>query len=112
MPARVNAKWSGSVLRSLAVTKLPAAAVVRVSCDGASCPFKPRTLRGSGATLDVKRALGSAAARLRPGQTLSVAVSAHAFNGAVTRWKIKPGAAPKPVALCVPLGETQPRARC
>jgi hypothetical protein len=112
MPARVNATWSGSALRSLRLTRLPKAAVVKVSCDGSRCPFKPRTLHGSGATLDVKRALGSAAGRLRPGQTLTVAVSAHGFNGAVTSWKIKQGGAPHAVALCVPLGETLPRERC
>ena len=112
MPARVRAAWSGSKLRSLTATRLPARAVVRVSCAGTRCPFKARTLHASGHAMDLKRALGSAAGRLRPGQTLAVAVSAHGYNGSVVRWKIGARGAPKPVALCVPLGESRPRARC
>jgi hypothetical protein len=112
MPARVTAAWSGSKLRSLTATRLPAAAVVRVSCDGARCPFKPRTLTASGPTIDLGRTLGSALTRLRAGQTLTVAISAHGYNGSVTRWTIRPSATPKPLARCVPLGETAPRARC
>jgi hypothetical protein len=109
MPAHVRATWSGPKLRSLKATRLPTGAVVRVSCD---CPLKPRTLRASGPTLDIKRALGSALDRLRPGRTLTVAVSAHRFNGSVVRWKLGTQGSPKPVALCVPLGLSKPRARC
>jgi hypothetical protein len=109
MPARVRATWSGSELRSLKAARLPVGAAVRVTCD---CPLKPRTLRAKGSTLDIKRALGSALARLRPGHTLSVAVSAHGFNGSVVRWKVGTHGVPKPVTLCVALGESRPRARC
>jgi hypothetical protein len=112
MPASMKAVWSGSALRSLNVSRLPAAAVVRVSCDGPHCAFKPQTLRASGPTMDVKGLLGSKLARLRPGQALTVAVSAHGFNGSVVSWKLTPGATPKPTARCVPLGETLPRAHC
>jgi hypothetical protein len=112
MPARVKALWSGSKLRSLTLTRLPAKALVRVSCDGSGCPFRSRTLAAAGPSIDVKRKLGDALARLHVGQTLTVAVSSHGFNGAVVRWKIAPSGVPKPVTLCVPLGEALPRARC
>lgn len=111
-PARIAARWSGGKLRSLRATRLPPVAIVSVSCAGARCPFSVRTIRPTVRSLDLAPALGSAAARLRPGQTLEVAVSAHAFNGVVVRWRIARSAAPKPTALCVPLGETQVRSRC
>jgi hypothetical protein len=112
MRARVHATWSGPKLRSLTASRLPAAAVVRVSCAGARCPFASRSLAAAGSTMDIGRKLGNAVTRLRPGQTLTVAISAHGFNGSVTRWAIRPGATPKPITRCVPLGETLPRSRC
>jgi hypothetical protein len=112
IPARVKASWSGAKLRSLTATRVPAGAVVRVSCGGTHCPFTARTLTTSAPTMDLGRRLGSPLTRLRPGQTLTVAISAHGFNGSVSRWTIRSGATPKPVTLCVPLGETLPRARC
>lgn len=112
MPATVKATWSGAEIESLKVTRLPKTATVQVSCDGVHCPFKPKTLRATGSTMDIKQALGSKLAQLRPGQTLTVAVSAHGFNSKVLRFAIKRGATPKSVTLCVPLGETQPRTRC
>jgi hypothetical protein len=54
---------------------------------------------------------GSAPA-FRAGQTLEVAVSAHAFNDVVLRWTIVAGRRPVANTLCVPLGETLARARC
>lgn len=115
-PARVAATWSlhGSriALRSLTVRALPRKAVVRAACSGPGCPFARRTFAPAGAGLDLRRALGAAASRLRAGQTLEVAVSAHAFNGTVVRWRIGTGRAPAPTTLCVPLGNTLPRRRC
>ena len=115
-PARVSAVWrvSGTsvVARSLSVSRLPAGAAVRTSCSGRRCPFATRSLKSdSGGRLDLLRPLGGAL-KLTAGDTLSVAVSAHAFNGAVWRWKIARGHAPKTAALCVTLGFEKARKTC
>ncbi len=115
-PARVTATWSvrGSldILRSLSARSLPEHAVVRVRCSGARCPLSVRTFTPATRTLNLLRALGSSVPGFRAGQTLEVAVSAHAFNGTVLRWTIVTGRRPVVSTLCVPLGETLARARC
>ena len=115
-PAGVSALWSvhGSrvAMRSLTVRRLPAKGVVRVRCSGPDCPFGALSFRPSTVSLDVRRALGSAALRLRAGQVLEVAVSAHPFNGTVFRWSLLSGRAPVSERLCVPLGNTLPRRHC
>jgi hypothetical protein len=117
MPALVSARWavrSRSVrLRRLRVVRLPAGAIVRVHCRGRRCPFGRRTVaRRGGRGLDVRAALGRAARRLRAGQTLEVLVTAHAYNGKLVRWRLRPGTPPRAVTLCLPLGNTKPRPRC
>ena len=115
-PARASAIWSvhGSqvTMRSLTVRRLPAKAIVRVRCSGPGCPFGSRDFRPKTAALDVRRALGFPALRLRAGQTLEVTVSAHAFNGSVFRWMLLTRRPPAYSTLCVPLGNTLPRHRC
>ncbi len=115
-PARVSAAWSvrgrRTLLRALSARNLAPQSVVRVRCAGWRCPFGTLTLRPSGDAVDLRAALGDGAVRLRPGQTLEVAVSSHAYNGTVTRWRIRAGRAPTANRLCVPLGNTKPRRRC
>jgi hypothetical protein len=113
--ARLTARWTvgaqRTTLRSLTATGLPPHAPVRRQCSGSRCPFTARTLTppaGAG-TVDLGRALGAGARRLRAGQTLEVAVSAHGYDGAVTRWRIVRGVTPRATRLCVPLGNTRPR---
>ncbi len=86
--------------------------MIRVRCTGAGCRFSPRTFAPGTTTLNLLRALGGSAPGFRAGQALEVAVSAHAFNGAVHRWAIAAGRRPVPRTLCVPLGETLARAHC
>jgi hypothetical protein len=117
MPATVSARWSvraaGVRLRQLRLARLPADASVRVRCRGRRCPFRRRTIAGpSGRSLDLLDALGRAARRLRTGQTLEVLVTAHAYNGKLVRWRLRPGTAPNAVTRCVPLGNTKPRPHC
>ena len=115
-PARVAATWApnsgGVVLRALRARRLPARAVVGVRCTGRACPFRARTLRASGATLDLGRALGPRARRWRPGQTLSVQVSAHTFDGTLVRWAVRRRGAPRATTRCVPLGGGAARRAC
>jgi hypothetical protein len=117
MPATVAARWAVRAtsvrLRALRLARLPAGASVRVSCRGRRCPFKRRTIAGpSDRRLDLLGALGRAARRLRTGQILEVLVGAHAYNGKLFRWRLRPGRVPNAVASCVPLGNTKPRPRC
>jgi hypothetical protein len=116
-PARVAAAWSGhgasSTLSSLRLTKLPATQpIVTVRCTGTGCRFSTKAFRprGSGRAFDVRRAIGKY--RLRAGQALLVKVTAHRYNGVVWRWTFAGSRAPKRATLCVPLGNTLPRAHC
>jgi hypothetical protein len=109
-PARVSARWSvrgaQTVATSLSVRTLPTAAEVRVSCSGRGCPFGSRAFRPRGQGLVIRRV------RLRAGDRLEVAVSAHTFNGLVARWVAIAGRAPTATKLCVPLGYAIPRRLC
>jgi hypothetical protein len=117
MPATVSAGWlvrrMNVRLRRLRVAKLPAGARVRVRCAGRRCPFRRRTVAvRRGRSLDLRRALGRAAKRLRAGQTLDVLVTAHAYDGKLFRWRPRRGRGPRLATRCVPLGNTKPRRRC
>ena len=117
MRAAVSARWSvhGTRvrLRKLRVAKLPVGATVRIRCRGRHCPFRRRKIaRRRGGRLDLRRALGGAAHRLRAGQTFELLVTAHTYDGKLVRWRLRSASAPKRVTLCVPLGNTKPRRRC
>jgi hypothetical protein len=117
MPANVSARWlvrgTNPRLRRLRVAKLPAGARVRLRCAGRRCPFNRRTVaRQRGRSLDLRRALGRAARRLRAGQTLEILVTAHAYNGKLFRWRLRSGRVPRLATRCIPLGNTKPRRRC
>ena len=117
-PARITAAWAvhGSrvALRALTAAGLPDAAEVRIRCSGARCPFRSRSATPTAGShaVDLRRALGAAAARLRPGQLVEVAVSAHAYDGAIWRWRITAVKPPRVTRLCVPLGTSAPRRTC
>jgi hypothetical protein len=97
----------------LRVSRLPARAIVRLTCSGPHCPFRQRTVtKSSGANLDLLGVLGGAGLGLRAGQRLEVLVTAHAYNGKLVRWRLREARAPTPVTSCVPLGNTRPQARC
>jgi hypothetical protein len=104
MHASVSARWAGTRLTRLRLAKLPARAVVRV---------EGRTFgRPRGGRLDLLAALGRPAPRLRVGQTLSVLVSAHGYNGKLFRWRVRRDQPPTAMILCVPLGNTRARPHC
>jgi hypothetical protein len=114
-PATVSARWAGVRLRALRVAKLPPASVVRLRCTGRGCPFRARRVvakRRGHRSLDLLAALGAPAQRLRPGQTLEVLVSTHAYDGKLVRWRLRSALAPRAVTWCVPLGSTRPRRHC
>lgn len=115
-PARISGTWavrSGvPVLTSLRARSLPPAAVVRLRCTGRRCPFGTRTLAPGATSADLRAALPRRGAGLRAGQTLEVAVTAHAYDGSVVRWALRPGRALRVATLCIPLGNTRARAHC
>jgi hypothetical protein len=39
-------------------------------------------------------------------------LGARGHDGKLVRWRLRPGRSPRPVTLCVPLGNTRPRSRC
>jgi len=83
-PARLRA-----TSRSLRLTHLPERATVRVY---------GRAVKATGDTVTLAR---------RAGRRIDVAVSAHRYN--TTLWRVAAGRVTK---LCVPLGESRPRATC
>jgi hypothetical protein len=107
-PAKVTARWSsGTKLTSLRATGLPKGAKLKVGCAGRGCPFTSFTTTSG--TTGLRRAVRG----YRAGQTLSLLVTAHAFDGKLVRWTPRAGGtAPKAASLCVPLGETRARAAC
>ncbi len=115
-PTRVAAVWSrhgaSSTLSSLRLTKLPATQpVVTVRRTGPGCRFSTKafTPSGNGSAFDLRHAIGKLS--LRSGQALSVKVTAHRYNGVVWRWTAGTRT-PRRTTLCVPLGNTLPRAHC
>ena len=117
MPATVSARWSvsgaGVQLRRLRLIRLPAGAVVRIDCSGRRCPFKGRTFRAvRDASPDLLGALGRPSPRLRAGQTLTVLIRAHGYDGKLVSWRVRGGHRPSRRIRCVPLGNTRPRPRC
>ena len=117
MTATVSARWSISGrnvrLRRLRAARLPSGATVLVRCIGGRCPFTRRTAtRQRGSRLDLLDALGPAALRLRPGQTVEVLVTAHGYVGKLIRWRLRSGHEPRAVTRCIPLGNTKPLRHC
>ena len=116
MPADVSAGWlrkSGQIrLRKMRVTKLPSKSVVTAQCSGAGCPFRSRKLKTKGSSLDVVKALGSAAGRIHSGQTFDLTITAHAHDGKLVRWRLRGARTPKAQTMCIPLGNTKPRDHC
>ena len=115
-PAHVSATWHvhGAAVhaRSLSAGALAPGSKIRASCSGRGCPFASRSVTSaSGGRVDLLRALGGSL-KLVAGDTLSVTISTHAFNGAVVRWTTVKGRPPKRTNLCVPDGFERPQARC
>jgi hypothetical protein len=115
-PAQVAARWSVSGNRTrvtaLRAGRLPANAVVRVSCSGSGCRFGARTFRPMATGFDIRAAVGPGRLVLRAGDRLEVSVSAHTFNGLVARWLMADRRAPGRQTLCVPLGYSAPQRAC
>ena len=115
-PVRFTDTWAagrtGATLRALRLRSLPPAAVVHVTCTGRGCPIVARTFAPGGATFDLRHRLTTRTLAFGSGQTLTVTVTAHRYDGTVLRWMIGRGRVPSPATLCLPLGDTLAQRRC
>lgn len=106
-PTRYSAGWDGPAPRTLKLTELPPLATVVATCAGRGCPFTTRTLARAGThrSLDLRARLGTSTInRLRAGQTLAVAIAAHAYDGVRLSWRLHAVRAPTTIAASLPLG--------
>ena len=94
---------TGARVRLLSVSRAPKCAVVAVSCRGRSCPAqRVSSFTGRGA-LRIRRF----ERRLRAGTALSVRISKGDSIGKLTRFRIRPGKAPRRRDRCLRPGETR-----
>lgn len=99
----VKATWSGMTLAALKLTKLP---------KGATVSLGAKSRRVAGSSIDAATLLTRSARTLRRGRTLELRVTAPAYDGLVLRWKLNARGKPTQQKLCLPLGNTLPRASC
>ena len=117
----VDARWRPApalglvVLVRLQVRRPPRGTVVRLRCAGARCPVRRMTVRRvrrARHLIDVAAALRAPQRRFRPGQVVTVRITAPLRIGRVLRYRLRGDAAPRVRRLCLPVGATKPQARC
>ena len=117
----VDARWRPApalglvVLARLQVRRPPRGTVVRLRCSGARCPVRRMTVRRvrrARHLIDVAAALRAPQRRFRPGQVVTVRITAPLRIGRVLRYRLRGDAAPRVRRLCLPVGATKPQARC
>ena len=90
---------------------VPAGATVTVRCRGTGCPFKSRRIaRNARGQAVATRAF--AGRRLRIGAVVQVRITKPGAIGRVVTFTVRAKKVPRPVAQCLPVGSTQPRASC
>jgi hypothetical protein len=93
----VSVKWrrAGRVtrVRSLIITRLPAAARVTDSCRGKGCSFRRRTFSARRGKVSLTKALRKA--RLRNGARLTLTVSAPGYTKQTVRFTARSPKAPR-----------------
>ena len=96
--ARITGSFSrkGAQTRvtALKATGLPAGSTVTVSCTGKGCALKRTVLKGRSGTVDVLEALRKKLT-LRPGNALTVKVTAPGGETRTATWLVRRGQAPK-----------------
>ena len=104
-PTKYSVGWAGARPATLKLSHLPPNATIVATCAGRACPFSTRTLARATTrrSLDVRTRLSPS--RLRAGQTLSLQITAHAYDGVRLTWHLRTASpAPKTVACVLPLG--------
>ena len=105
---RATARYT-TVIR-LVVRGVPAGARISVRCQARGCPRSwSRRYARSRESLNLRRLVKLAGRRLQPG-TLEIRVTAPNRVGKVVRWTLRRGRPPLTRSLCLPAGETTPRA--
>ena len=98
-----------TTIQDLLVTLLPPDAAVRVVCRGRGCPFAARSLAPRKGTVTLDRLLGRS--RLRPGASVTIAVTSPGYIGSVAVITIRGGSQPTFQKLCMAPGASKPN-RC
>jgi hypothetical protein len=101
-PTKYSVSWKGATPRTLTLTHLPPQATVTAACSGKACPFTTRTITTAATkrTLDLVPRLRG----LRPGQRLTITITAHAYDGAQLSWRLRASGAQRATATTLPLG--------
>jgi Ice-binding-like/Bacterial Ig-like domain len=110
--AGISAEWtpgkSSTSLKSLTISRLPAASTVTVACHGGGCSFAKRTFSAKAKSLTLSAKLGNP--ELKPGATLEVTVGVSGQVGEVARFAVRSGRAPAQASLCLVPQATTPSA--
>ncbi len=96
-----------TTVQQLAVVGLPSHATVVVSCHGGGCPFAKRTFRPHSRRLELARSF--ARARLQPGGSVKIVITAATRVGRVFVFTIRARSVPKSVTLCLAPGARKPQ---
>jgi hypothetical protein len=112
--ARMLARWGlgkrATVIFQFDVKDIPAGGKVSMRCKGKGCPFKRRTVEPKGSTAKLGKHFKDA--RLKPGTTLEVRVTAPGMVGKVVRYTFRSKRRlPSSTRRCLAPGATKP-SRC
>ena len=111
--ARLLARWGlgkrATVIFQFDVKDIPAGARVSMRCKGKGCPFERKSVEPKGST--AKLAKHFKGARLKPGTTLEVRVTAPGMVGKVVRYTFRSRRRlPSSTWSCLPPGSSAPAA--
>ena len=103
LDAFVKAQWDVhrryTRVTRLAVTAVPAGAVIEVRCSGKGCPFKRKRTSRELTSLFAK-------AKLRPGATIKIDISSRGLIGRYFEYRIRAAKLPRARTLCLTAGGT------
>jgi len=112
--ARLLARWGlgkrATVIFQFDVKDIPAGGKVSMRCEGKGCPFERKTVRPKGSTAKLGKHF--AGAKLKPGTTLEVRVTAPGMVGKVVRYTFRAKRKlPSSTRRCLAPGASKP-SRC
>ncbi|MBE2315879.1 putative metal-binding motif-containing protein [Solirubrobacter sp. CPCC 204708] len=97
-----NAKKTWSRVNLLRVRELPANATVELTCSGKGCPFKSRRAAASRGSATLNLLSRMKKAKLRPGATLTLRITAPGHEGKALQFKIRSNRTPKLTTRTLP----------
>jgi hypothetical protein len=111
--ARLLARWGlgkrATIIIQFDVRDIPSGGKVTMRCEGKGCPFKRRTAEGKGGVAKLGKHFKGA--KLKPGTTLEVRVTAPGMVGKVVRYTFRSKRRlPSATRRCLPPGASKPAA--